>query len=163
MTTTESFGELRRGVFPNLQQHTFADAYTKPFWDAARDDRLAVPRCTQCGTFRLPPLPLCHVCQSEEVDWVELEGTGTVYSYTVVRHPLHPDLAAVCPYVSGIVELDGTQGEGARMLVNIIDCEPDEISIGTRVRILFDHVNDDMSTPRFTPIRDEEEGSRATR
>ena len=44
---------------------------------------------------------------------------------------LHPDLAAVCPYVSGVVELDGTQGEGARMLVNIIDCEPEEIGIGS--------------------------------
>jgi uncharacterized protein len=153
MTMSQSFGEVRRGVFPNLQQHTFADDCTRPFWDAARQDRLVVPRCTKCGTFRLPPLPLCHVCQSEEVEWVELPGTGTVYSYTVVHHPLHPDLSAVCPYVSGIVELDGTQGEGARMLVNIIDCEPDEISIGTPVRITFDHVNDDMSTPRFRPLR----------
>ena len=27
----------------------------------------------------------------------ELPGTGTVYTYTVVRHPLHPDLAEVFP------------------------------------------------------------------
>jgi uncharacterized protein len=156
MTATESFGEIRRGVFPNILTETFADAFTQPFWDAAKEDRLVVPRCTKCATFRLPPAPICYVCQSEGVDWVELAGTGTVYSYTVVRHPLHPDLAGVVPYVSGIVELDGTQGEGARMLVNIIDCEPDDIDIGTRVRIIFDHVNDDMSTPRFRPLRDKE-------
>jgi uncharacterized OB-fold protein len=156
MTTTNTFGEVRRGVFPNLQQHALADDYTRPFWDAAQRDRLVVPRCTQCGTFRLPPLPLCYVCQSEEVEWVELPGTGTVYTYTVVHHPLHPDLAPVCPYVSGVVELDGTQGEGARMLVNIIDCEPEQITFGTRVRIVFDHVNDDMSTPRFRPLGNEE-------
>jgi uncharacterized OB-fold protein len=157
MTTTQSFGEVRRGVFPNLQHHTFADPTTEPFWEAARKDLLVAPRCTNCGTFRLPPLPLCSVCQAEGVEWVELPGTGTVYSYTVVRHPLHPDLAEVVPYVSAIVEPDGTQGEGARMLVNVIDCEPDEIEIGTRVEIVFDH-DDDMPTPRFRPIRDEERG-----
>ena len=42
------------------------------------------------------------------------------------------------------------------MLVNIIDCEPEEITIGTRVQVVFEHVNDDMSTPRFRPVRDEE-------
>ena len=155
MTTTKSFGAVREGVFPNLQQHTFADPTTEPFWEAARKGRLAVPRCTTCGAFRLPPLPLCSVCQSEGVEWVELPGTGTVYSYTVVRHALHPDLAPVVPYVSGIVELDGTQGEGARMLVNIIDCDPEEIEIGTPVQIVFDQ-NDEMPTPRFHPIRDRE-------
>jgi uncharacterized OB-fold protein len=143
-------------VFPNILQETFADAMTQPFWDAAKADRLAVPRCAQCGTFRLPPFPLCYACQSEDVEWVELPGTGTVYTYTVVRHPLHPDLGAVCPYISGVVELDGTQGEGARMLVNIIDCDPEEISIGTRVRIVFDHVNEEMSTPRFRILRGED-------
>ena len=94
--------------------------------------------------------------QSFDVEWVELPGTGTVYSYTVVQHALHPDLAPVVPYVSGIVELDGTQGEGARMLVNIVDCEPGEISIGTRVRVVFEHVNDDMATPRFRPVPDDQ-------
>jgi uncharacterized OB-fold protein len=152
---TGAFGEVRKGVFPNLQQQTFADDYTQPFWDAAKEDRLVVPRCTACGTFRLPPLPLCYACQFEGVEWMELPGTGTVYTYTVVRHPLHPDLAEVCPYVSGVVELDGTQGEGARMLVNIVDCDPEDIHIGTRVRIRFDHVNDDMSTPRFLPLGEE--------
>lgn len=152
MTTTP--GELRKGVFPNLQQQTFADEYTRPFWEAAKEDRLVAPRCTRCGTFRLPPLPLCYVCQNDGTEWVELPGTGTVYTYTVVHHPLGPQLSAICPYVSGVVELDGTQGAGARMLVNIIDCDPRTITIGTRVRIEFDHVNDEMSTPRFRPIQD---------
>jgi uncharacterized OB-fold protein len=139
-----------------MLRETFADQMTKPFWDAARQDRLAVPRCTQCGTFRLPPTPICYNCQSEAVEWVDLPGTGTVYSYTVVHHPLHPDLSAVVPYVSGIVELDGTQGEGARMLANIIDCDPGEMAIGAPVVIVFDHVNEDMSVPRFRPLRDDE-------
>jgi uncharacterized OB-fold protein len=156
MTATQPFGELKPGVFPPLQLSTFEDRTTEPFWAAAREDRLVVPRCTQCGTFRLPPLPLCYVCRSFGVEWVELPGTGTVYTYTIVRHPLHPGLAPIMPYVSGVVELDGTPGEGSRMLVNIIDCDPEEIEIGTRVEIVFDHPNDDLSVPRARPIRDQE-------
>lgn len=152
MSTDTSFGELRQGVFPPLQQDVLSDEYTEPFWQAAAEDRLVVPRCTKCGTFRLPPLPVCHECQSEGFDWFELPGTGTVYSFTVVRHPLHPGLADICPYVSGIVELDGTPGVGARLLVNIVDCEPAAVTIGTPVRIIFDHSYPRFPVPRARPI-----------
>jgi uncharacterized protein len=150
---SNEFGVLTRGVFPTILFETHADATSQPFWDAAKEDRLSVPKCTQCGTFRMPPSPFCFQCQSRDYDYVDLPGTGAIYSFTVVRHPLHPDLAGACPYVSGTVELDGTQGAGARMLVNIIDCDPDSVRIGDRVEIIFEHVNDEMSTPRFRPIR----------
>ena len=156
MAAREDPGKARRGVFPTILDQTYAVPMTQPFWDAARQDRLVAPRCTNCGTFRLPPAPFCWVCQAQAVEWVELPGTGTVYTYTVVRHPLHPDLAEVVPYVSGLIELDGTQGAGARMLANIIDCDPEQISIGSRVRIIFEHVNEEMSVPRFRPL---DEGS----
>jgi uncharacterized OB-fold protein len=147
------FGKLTRGVFPTVLFDTYADPMTQPFWDAAKEDRLSVPRCTNCGTFRMPPSPFCFNCRSRDIAYVDLPGTGTIYSLTVVRHPLHPDLADACPYVSGVVELDGTQGAGARMLVNIIDCDPDAIHIGDKVEIVFEHVSEEMSTPRFRPVR----------
>lgn len=147
------FGPLTKGVFPNILTETNADPLTEPFWQAARQDRLVVPRCTSCGTYRLPPSAYCFNCQTRGIEWVELHGTGVIYSFTVVRHPLHPDLAPACPYVSGVVDLDGTQGAGARMLVNIIDCDPDAVRIGDRVEIVWDHVNDDMVTPRFRPLK----------
>ena len=146
------FGELKKGVFPTILFETHADASTQPFWDAAKLDKLVAPKCTKCGTFRLPPSPFCFNCQTRDVQWTELPGTGTIHSFTVVRHPLHPGLAECCPYVSGTVELDGTQGAGARVLVNIIDVDPDAVRIGDRVEIVFEHVNDEMSTPRFRPI-----------
>lgn len=152
MSDMGEFGQLTKGVFPSILTETNADPLTQPFWDAAREDRLVAPKCSNCGTFRLPPSPFCFTCQQRGIEWVELPGTGTIYSFTVVRHPLHPDLADACPYVSGVVELDGTQGAGARMLVNIIDVDPAAVRIGDRVEIVFEHVNDEMSTPRFRPI-----------
>ena len=141
-----------QGVFPSILTHSYADDSTRPFWDAAKENRLVASRCTNCATFRLPPPPYCFVCQHREVEWVELPGTGIVYSFTVIRHPLARMLHDVVPYASGIVELDGTQGAGARMIVNIIDCDVDTLAIGDRVEIVWEHVSEDMSVPRFRPV-----------
>lgn len=146
------FGPLTAGVFPTILFETHADLTTQPFWDAAKDDRLVCQQCTDCDTFRMPPSPFCFHCQSRSARFTELPGTGTIYSFTVVRHPLHPDLHVACPYVAGVVELDGTQGAGARMLVNIIDVDPETVRIGDKVEVVFEHVNDEMSTPRFRPV-----------
>ena len=144
--------ELRRGVFPAPMKDPYADERTQPFWDAALQGRLLGCRCTNCGTFVLPPTPFCFECQHGQFEWVELPGTGTVYSFTVVRHPLRPELAETVPFVSGVIELDGTQGAGARMLANIVDCDPASIRIGDRVRVVFEPVSDTYAAPRFTPV-----------
>ncbi len=141
----------QRGVYPAMLQDSFADEMTQPFWDAAVEGRLTVPRCLNCGTFVLPPAPFCFVCQHEKFEWVELPGTGTIYTFTVVRHPLAPHLADVVPYVSGIVDLDGTQGAGARMIANIVDCDPETVKVGDKVRIRFDKVSATYAVPRFVP------------
>ena len=117
------------------------------------EERLVAPRCTNCGTFRLPPPPICFVCQHRDVEWVELPGTGTVYSFTVVRHPLRPDAQRVGARTPpAIIELDGTQGAGARMIANIIDCDVETLRIGDRVEIVWEHVSDEMAVFRFRPI-----------
>lgn len=130
----------------------FADQRTRPFWDAALDNRLVATRCTDCGTFILPPTEFCFECQRQDFEWVELPGTGAIYSFTIVRHPLSPHLEAVVPYVSGVVELDGTQGAGARMLANTVDCDPESVRIGNKVRVFFERVSDTYAVPRFTRL-----------
>jgi uncharacterized OB-fold protein len=142
---------LQRGVFPAAMKRPMTDEVTQPFWDAALEGRLVVPKCTRCGTFVLPPQPFCFACQGQEFEWTELPGTGTIYTFTVVRHPLSPALAEVVPYVSGVVDLDGTQGAGARMIVNIVDVDPETVKVGDRVRVKFDKVSDDYAVPRFAP------------
>ena len=144
-------GEVRRGVYPVSLKEPFADDRTRPFWQAALEGRLLASRCTGCGTFVHPPEPFCFACRGSAFEWVELPGTGRIYSYTVVRHPLHPGLQAVVPYVSAVIELDGTQGAGARMLANVTDCDPERIRIGDRVRVWFDRVSESFAVPRFEP------------
>ena len=93
--------DLIRGTFPSMLRDPFADAWTQPFWDAAADGRLVAPKCTTCGTFVLPPQPFCFTCQNQAFEWVDLPGTGTIYTYTVVRHPLAPSWLTSSPMSRG--------------------------------------------------------------
>jgi uncharacterized OB-fold protein len=136
-----------------MMQDPYADETTQPFWDAALEGRLVAPRCTVDGTFVLTPQPFCFTCQSQSFEWVELPGTGTIYTFTVVRHPLAPALQPVVPYASGVIELDGTQGAGARMLLNITDCDVESLHIGDKVEIWFDKVSDTYAVPRARPLQ----------
>jgi uncharacterized OB-fold protein len=61
-----------------------------------------------------------------EMSWVEVAGTGTVYSVTTVRLKVIPDLDP--PYLVAIVQLD----EGPRFLTNIHGLEA---RIGDRVAV----------------------------
>jgi uncharacterized OB-fold protein len=56
------------------------------------------------------------------------------------------------PYAAGIIELDGTQGAGARMIANIVECDVDALKIGDRVEIVWERVSEEMSAFRFRPI-----------
>src|SRR4051794_24002540 len=142
--------DIRQGVYPSPIDDPYADEMTQPFWDAAAKGQLVGYQCTNCGTFVLPPQPFCYNCQHRTFEWVELPGTGTIYSFTVIRHALAPYLAAAVPYVGAVVEVDGTQGAGARMLVNIIDVDVDQVRIGDKVHVVFDKISDTLTVPRFT-------------
>jgi uncharacterized OB-fold protein len=117
---------------------------TEPFWAAARERRLVAPKCSDCGTFRLPPTPFCPSCQSKATTWVELSGRATVYSFAVVHgFPGMPDLVLV-PAV-----LDLPDAPGARLVSNIVDVPPADVSIGMPVRVDFSPISDDWLLPVF--------------
>ena len=86
------------GTIPGEHIHISVDDCTAPFWEAAKQRRLSALRCGDCGRFQMPPTPFCPQCQSRAMDWVDLTGEATVYSYAVVRGlPQFPDLVLVHP------------------------------------------------------------------
>jgi uncharacterized OB-fold protein len=120
---------------------------TAPFWQAARDGRLAVQECRSCGRLTHPPLPACPDCHSTGLGWREVSGTGTVYTYTVVRHPTHFAFADQIPYVIALVEL----AEGPRLITAITGCPPEQVRAGMPVRAVFREAADGVTLPYFEP------------
>jgi uncharacterized OB-fold protein len=120
-------------------------ADTAFFWDGARAHRLLVQRCTGCGALRHPPRPMCPECHSLEWDTVESSGRGTVLSYVMPRHPPLPWFDGT--YVVALVEL----AEGTRLVTNLVDVDPDAVTIGMPVAVRFAEFDDGLVLPLFAP------------
>ncbi|MFZ4584124.1 MAG: Zn-ribbon domain-containing OB-fold protein [Acidimicrobiia bacterium] len=123
------------------------DADTQPFWDGCRDGKLLVKQCGDCNAVHYYPRSFCPSCWSENVDWLEVSGTGTLYTYSVVRRNDLPPFNERTPYVAAIVELD----EGPRIMTNIVDTDFDALQIGMRVQAKFQAISDDVTIPVFAP------------
>lgn len=127
----------------------YADDWTQPFWDATKQRQLTAPRCTKCGTFRLPPTRFCAHCRHQEMEFVPLPGTGTIFSFIVVRHPLNPSMADYVPYMPAVIDADGAAP--ARFVSNVVECEPEDLTIGMKVRVVWNDVSDTLTLPFWTP------------
>lgn len=126
------------------------DVWTQPFWDAAAEHRLVIPRCTACGTFRLPPSAFCWKCRAQEVEWVEHDGRGSVYAFTVIWHPLLPDVADSVPYVPAVVELPNTNA--CRLVGAMRDVRTSDVRIGMDVELVWRDVGEGTSVPTWRPV-----------
>ena len=111
--------------------------------------RLVIQRCTSCGTFRHLPSDCGH-CQAPDHEWVESAGPGTVFTFTIVGHPVHEATAPAVPYNVVIVELDDCGG--VMVPSNVVDCPPDEVHAGMPVVVVFERVTDEITIPRFRRV-----------
>jgi len=117
-----------------------------PYWEGLEGGALLTQRCDTCGTLRHPPQPRCGHCASAVFSWTPATGSGTVYSFTIVRHPPNPALAASVPYVVALIQLD----EGPRLVSNVVGVDPDLVAIGQRVQVEFDRQGPGAVLPRFS-------------
>jgi uncharacterized OB-fold protein len=134
---------------PPVLDDPAADERTQPFWDAAKNEQLVAPKCSACGTFRMPPARFCPHCLSMELEYVPLPGTGTVFTSIVVHEPLTADAEGHVPYVSAAIDADGAPG--MRFISNVVDCDPDAVQIGMKVKVVWHRVSDTLTLPLWTP------------
>jgi uncharacterized OB-fold protein len=113
---------------------------TKRYWDAAAQGTLLVKKCLACGKVHHYPRSLCPYCFSDNTNWQEASGRGTIYSYSVMRR-------APVPYAIAYVTLD----EGVTMMTNIVDCDLDTICIGQSVKVVYKPSDGGPPVPCFTP------------
>ena len=121
---------------------------TQHFWDGCKAGQLLLQRCTRHGHRQLYPRPHCVVCRGP-VEWEEASGRATVYSFTVIRQNMARPFRDLLPYVVALVDLE----EGPRLMTNIVDCEPDDVTVGAPVRVRFDEVTEGVRLPFFVLAR----------
>ena len=127
--------------------------YEQGFWEGSRNGELRIQQCSNCLLFRHLPMPMCPQCSSLEYDWTKVSGRGVVYSYIIVRHPVHPAIAekGQTPYNVCVIELE--EQEGLRICSNVLHIAPEDICIDMPVRVTFMPTVDepDLFLPVFLP------------
>lgn len=96
--------------------------------DDLSEVRLAGSRCQKCGETHLGELDLCPNCGSNVLTGLPLSRTGTLWTYTIVRHRPPGNYKGPEPFQTlqvGLVELP----EGIRVLAPL-EVREDSIKIG---------------------------------
>ncbi len=127
--------------------HPVKDEVSEPFWEATRRGVLMVQRDGATGRLQWPPRSRGLPEWEHDVEWVEVSGEATLYTYSVVHRSSHAYLAT--PYVLAIVELSG----GAFMLTHLIDADPEEIQIGMPLEVAWEQLESGDRLPVFRPAR----------
>ena len=122
-------------------------AWSAPFWEAARENRLTYQVCDSCSAATMYPKRLCPSCLGDTLTWTDATGTGEVYTYTEQVAGPPSGFEDLVPYVVAVVQLD----EGVQMMSNIVGPEAASVQCGDRVSVAFHPIEGtDTVLPVFT-------------
>ena len=119
-----------------------------PYWQAAKEHRLALPKCEDCSQFWFPPSRTCPHCLSTNFSFQNVSGRGKVFSFVTFHRVYRPAFAEDVPYVVALVELE----EGPRVLTNILGVTHEDVRCEMPVEVVFDDYDEDIAIPKFRPV-----------
>lgn len=119
---------------------------TAPFWEAAKQRRLVIQYDPEEKVWQFYPRAISMATGKRNLQWREVSGKGSVYSYTVTHVP-SAGFEDKAPYPLAIIDLD----EGVRMLANLANIAPDAVKIGMRVRVCWEEIGEDSVYFAFEP------------
>jgi len=122
-------------------------AATEPFFTALRGKKFISTRCSKCAKISFPPRLICPACGSDQREWVELSGRGTLYAFTrnrIVPRGLIPE----APYLTAMVDL----AEGPRILTRLENAVFEELTIGQPVRVGYKPLSEQIMFFYFEPV-----------
>jgi uncharacterized OB-fold protein len=105
----------------------------KDYNDALKKDKLLGLKCQDCDAIIVPPKMACSKCTSNNLEIIELKGTGKIQTFTTVFVAAEGRENEL-PYTIVMVELD----EGPWIMGNLIDIDPSKATmdlIGKRVKM----------------------------
>ncbi len=138
---SEGGGERPFRLLPRLEDDV------APFWTGGERGELTFWRCQACGYWIHPPSPVCPICLSRDIAVEATNGRGVVHSFTINEQNWNPTMPA--PYVIALVELEAQAG--LRLMTNIVNCDPGDVTFGLPVQVVFEQY-DDVWIPLFEPV-----------
>jgi uncharacterized OB-fold protein len=100
--------------------------------------RLEGARCGACGHIAYPARVVCPACRGTKHTPTTVASSGKVVTFTVI-HVAGSAFRLEVPFVLGVVEL----ADGVRTTCQIVDVDPDKVSLGMEVRLEFRRIQED--------------------
>ena len=119
---------------------------TQPFWDGAGQKKLMLQYDPVSRRYQFWPRACSVRTGKRNLRWREAKGTGTLYSFTET-HVATAGFEDRTPYMIGLVELD----EGVRIVANLINVGPDEVTVGMRLKLAWERISEDINYFAFEP------------
>lgn len=119
---------------------------TKPFWDAAKQKKLVIQYDPDSRSYQWWPKAISVKTGKMNLEWKEVSGNGTLYSYTVTHLPA-AGFEERGRYLVGLVELD----EGVRIIANLSGVTEDNVKIGMPLRVTWEELTDEITMFSFGP------------
>ena len=116
------------------------------YWQSATDENFVLPQCQDCQEIFFYPRVWCPACFSQNLSWHQASGKGVVYSFSVIHQAPFPAYEGDVPYVLAIIALE----EGPHMMTNVINCNPDKVTVDMPVSVTFES-RGDIKVPQFEP------------
>jgi uncharacterized OB-fold protein len=120
----------------------------KPFWDAAKKRELVIYKCLNCSAV-YSQVTVCIACDKPDMTWVKVGGKGAVFTFCIYHQPFHPAWKNDIPYNVAYVKLN----EGPLLMTNIVGCANKDIFIGMPVEVVFEDINEEVTLPKFRPVK----------
>jgi len=122
------------------------DVDNKDYWTGGAEGQLRIYRCQDCSYYVHPPVRFCPKCESRKVEPEAVSGRGSVTSFTVNHKQWVPGLPE--RFVLALVSI--AEQQDVLLVTNIVNCDPDTVTMGMAVKVLFEH-QDDVWIPLFEP------------
>lgn len=106
---------------------------SQPFWDALMEDRVVLQHCGDCSGWVYYPRSRCSHCLSDNLQWEEITGEGTLYTFTVARQPTTPAFAENENLLLAVIVLD----EGPKVTTSLENVAEADVVVGMRVKPAF--------------------------
>ena len=130
------------------KQGVVPDELTKPFWEAANEERLVMQNCTACDRLQNPPAPTCAGCGSaDNLDWKQMSGRGKIYNYGVVYDCPVRLLQEEQPFNLVVITLD--DDPDIQMYSHLPGTPVDEVPVGASVEVLFEATANGQKVPEW--------------
>jgi uncharacterized protein len=121
---------------------------TKPFWDGLAEHKIRIQYSPSSDGYVFYPRVLAPGTLADDLEWREISGAATLYTYTVTYRAVAPHFAGDVPQLLAVVQWD----EGPRFSTEIVNAEPAELAVGMRLRpAFFDYPDAGVTMLRYEP------------